>query len=154
MHALAAQPMVALARAGHAAPHALQCATLDVVSISQPSPGSTLQSPCPALQTNPHVDPPHVAVENAGTGQALPHMPQLPTVLDRSVSQPSPARPLQSSYGATHVYEHADPAQPAVAFARGAHAEQPPQCSGSLAGVTSQPVAGLPSQSRCVASHG
>lgn len=94
-HCPPVQVPVPFCTAGQEAPQAPQCSVDVLVELSQPSAYWLLQSPKPAL---------HVAIAHCpfaqllvpfGTGaQALPHAPQW-SVVRRSASQPSEARPLQ-----------------------------------------------------------
>jgi hypothetical protein len=74
-HAPALQAGVPLA-AAHAFAQRPQCATLDVVSVSQPLAGLPSQSAKPAAQRTPHAPAAQVAVALAAAGHALPQRPQ------------------------------------------------------------------------------
>src|SRR5262249_13706378 len=79
----------------HVTPHAPQ---LEFVRrfVSHPSAYCPLQSAKPVLHVaSPHVDLAHAAVPMAAE-HALPHEPQLVTLVVRSVSQPFVATPSQS----------------------------------------------------------
>jgi hypothetical protein len=82
-HARLAQVLVALGRAGQAAPHAPQCATLDVTLVSQPFAPLPSQSPKPALQVMPHAPDAQVAAALEGVGHTLPQRPQLARSVER-----------------------------------------------------------------------
>src|SRR4051812_41153622 len=71
------------------------------------------------------------------TGQTLPHAPQLLTLFDESISQPSAGRALQSLNPPEQRTPHAPPAQTAEAL--GAPAQtfpHRPQFAGSLPTLT------------------
>jgi hypothetical protein len=79
----------------HALLHPPQCWRLLAVLVSQPLPGLPSQSSNGALQTNPQLDPAHVAVAFAGAAQVLPQPPQCCTLLVVSISQPFAGLPSQ-----------------------------------------------------------
>jgi len=87
----------ALAAAGHALPHAPQCAAEVCVFVSQPFAAFPSQLPYPEVQASPHALAMHVPVAFAPLGQTLPHCPQLAGSADSKVSQPSAIMLLQSA---------------------------------------------------------
>jgi hypothetical protein len=64
----------------------------------------------------PHAPALHAAVAFAGTGQTLPHTPQLLRSVEVFFSQPSTALLLQSAKGALHVSLQAPAVQTDEAF--------------------------------------
>jgi hypothetical protein len=112
-HARLAQVLVALGRAGHAAPHAPQWATLDVTSVSQPLAALPSQLPKFAPHVKPHTPEAHVAVALAGVAQTLPQRPQCEVEVSVRTSQPSEAVELQSPKPVWHTKPHTpDPHAP------------------------------------------
>lgn len=86
----------------HALLHAPQCATEDVVAVSQPLTGSLSQLPKPASQAVPHTPPLH-----RGTPLLLLHTvvqePQRVGSVVRFTSHPLEARPSQLAQPGLHV---------------------------------------------------
>ncbi len=117
-HAPAVHVGSALAGAGHAMPHAPQCAGELRVLVSQPLLASESQSPNPPAHTpTAHAPMRHTGVALASAGHALPHAPQLATSFWRLVSHPSSGMRLQSPY---------DELQRSMAHAPATHAAVPP----------------------------
>jgi hypothetical protein len=115
---------------------------------SQPLDGSRSQSANPARHVNPQTDPEHVGLEFGGVGQARAHAPQFAGSVDVSTSQPSVTTPLQSECGGRHASPHTPTWQLGFALgSAGQTVEQRPQLWTSSERFTSQPLAGLPSQS-------
>lgn len=79
--------------------------------------------------------------------QALPQAPQFATFVLRFVSQPFARLPSQLAQGAVHRITQPPFTQPGVPLMEPQVVPQPPQLAGSVAVLTSQPVAGSPSQS-------
>ena len=97
-HALIAQTGSALGTAGHAIPHAPQCAAVTRTSVSQPFEASPSQSPKPPAQSpTPHAPMRHAGVALGGTGQVRPHAPQFETSFEVDVSHPLAALMSQSA---------------------------------------------------------
>jgi hypothetical protein len=74
-----------------------------VRSVSQPSLGSPLQFPKPALQAKLHAWATQAAMAFAGAGHMFPQAPQFAALLVRFVSQPSAALALQSAKPLAHT---------------------------------------------------
>jgi hypothetical protein len=87
--------------AAHARPHAPQC-TRVVTSVSQPSSGSSLQSPRPATHATPHTPRAHVGCPPARAGHSAPHDPQWSASVVGS-TQPLPQRMRPVAQAATHA---------------------------------------------------
>ncbi len=94
--ALDAQVLVALGRAGHAAPQPPQCATVLVVLVSQPLPALPSQLPKPVLHAKPQVPDAQVADALPGAAQTLLQRPQCEVEVSVRTSQPSLGAALQS----------------------------------------------------------
>ena len=89
LHTLALHCAAPLAYAGHALPQPLQCATLVVMLVSQPLATAPSQLSKLALQLAiPQLLAAHPATPLATAGHAFPHVPQFPTFVAVSVSQP------------------------------------------------------------------
>ncbi len=116
----AAHVGIVFGRAMQAFPQRPQFATVSSAA-SQPSAAFRLQSPCVATQTNPQTAARHVAEAFAGRGHARPQPPQLGTLADVFVSQPSAGIMLQLPYGATQLIPHTPPVHLAFAFAGTGH---------------------------------
>jgi hypothetical protein len=117
-------------------------------SVSQPFIALPSQLPRPALHVNPQTDAAHVAVAPMTAPHDRPHIPQLVGLERVSTSQPSDALPLQSAKPAMQVNPHAPVVHVAVALAGAMHARPHiPQFATATRVSTSQPFAGLPSQS-------
>ena len=95
-HALAAQLEAALARAGHALPHAPQFAAELRTSVSQPLAALPSQLPEPAVQVMVHAPAVHTGAPPGPGGHTVPQAPQLATLFNVRVSQPLAAMPSQS----------------------------------------------------------
>jgi len=96
----------------------------------------------------------HVAVEFVGVAHAMPHMPQLATLVARSTSQPSLTLMLQSAMPALHMNEHEPPMHAAVPPGPlGQTLPHVPQFERSDPVATSQPFAAVRSQSSYPAAH-
>jgi hypothetical protein len=157
VHAPAAQPAVALG-SEQGRSHPPQWATVVRVLVSQPLLAIPSQSPSPAVQARAHTPPTHVAVPPV-VGQRFPQAPQWLTSVRPSRSQPSTARPLQSSRSLGHVSAETPQTPPlhtAVAPTGGAGQRPPhrPQFARSpIVVFTSHPFTGSPSQSAKPALH-
>ena len=125
---------------------------------SQPSAVVLLQSLNPALQTIRHVPPLHIGdafTAPAGRAHGLSQALQLASELCVLISQPSePAiirSPLQSAYPKSHVGTQSPPTHVARMLSPETWhtlvVSQPPQCMGSFAVLTSQPLPAIASQS-------
>jgi len=153
-HVPAAHVDVALARVGHAVPHAPQCAAVLVVFVSQPVVALPSQSPQPTEHVNPHVPAVHPIVALLRAGHTLPHAPQFDVLARRSLSHPSAALALQSENPALHVNPHVPAAQMELAFARAGHAlPHAVQLAASVLKFDSQPSRSLPLQFPNPPSH-
>jgi hypothetical protein len=122
-HAPAAHVAVALARVGHTLPQVPQFVGLVAVAASQPLAALRSQSVKPGLQAPaPQTPAVHVAVALAGTGQALPQVPQL----ERLVAVTAQALPQQVwPLGHALVGEHPETQEPRR------HTWPAPQCESS-----------------------
>ena len=159
VHAPAAQPAVPLITV-QGRLHPPQCATVVLVLVSQPLVALPSQLPSPALHARLQTPPRQLAVPPV-LGQRLPQptaapgppMPQLFTSDSVVTSQPLVSTPSQLPRPTEHTtveMRHMPPPQTAVAPVGGAgqRVPQPPQLVMSpIAVFTSQPLAGLPSQS-------
>lgn len=159
VHAPAAQPAVPLiTEQGRL--HPPQCATVVLVLVSQPLLALLSQLPSPALQARLQTPPRQLAVPPV-LGHRLPQptmapgppMPQLFTSDSVTTSQPLASLPSQLPRPTEHTtleMPHTPPPQTAVAPVGGVGQRMPqtPQLAMSpIAVFTSQPLAGLPSQS-------
>ena len=136
--------------AAHALLQSPQFATLELVSTSQPSFAMPLQSLKGALhEPTPQAPIAHPGAPLATAAQTVPHALQFIASLERLTSQPSLGFLLQSANGALHEPMAQTPcAHDATPFCAGGQAlAHIPQFFGSLPLSTSQPFAGLPSQS-------
>jgi hypothetical protein len=132
----------------HTLPQAPQWFVLVLVATSQPSAGLTLQLPKPLLHAAMVQLPPAQALVALLSRHVLPHAPQWAASLARLTSQPSVALPLQSAKPERHAATVQRPAKQAPAALPGAHTlPHAPQWLASVRVSTSQPLAGLPSQS-------
>jgi hypothetical protein len=123
----------------HTLPQAPQWVGEDERLVSQPLAALPSQLPKPELQTKPQLPRVQRGIALACAGQTLPHAPQF----DGSVCR-STQRPEQKVVGATQRFvhmrdEHTWPTMQAR--------PQAPQWAFETARLTSQPLAGLPSQS-------
>jgi hypothetical protein len=135
----------------HAPPHAPQLLVV-VMAVSQPLATLLSQSAKPELHLILHVDPTHVPVPPDWL-QPLPQPPQLFASLVVLISQPFPALLSQSAKPELHdEIEHVDPEHASVALFVLHALPQPPQLFLSVAVLTSQPFAPLPSQSAVFAT--
>ncbi len=106
------------------------------------------QFDCPAGQLCTQTLATHAAEPPAGAAHVLPQRPQWAVVVRVSTSQPLPAMPSQSAKPGLHApTAHALAAQAAVPFETEQRLPQRPQLPVSARRSTSQPLAGLPSQS-------
>jgi hypothetical protein len=145
-HAPARQAAVALGTL-HTRPQAPQCAVAVLVLVSQPLAASPSQSPKPALHDATPQRPPAQLGAPLATAQDRPQAPQLPVEVPVLVSQPLAASPSQFPNPGAQVMPQAPDAQVAVPFALLHARPQAPQLVGATRRSTSQPLAGLPSQS-------
>ncbi|MBK8694091.1 MAG: hypothetical protein IPN17_17860 [Deltaproteobacteria bacterium] len=161
VHAPAAQPAVPLITV-HARPQVPQWATVVLVLVSQPLLRLPSQLPSPELQAMEHTPPLHAGVPPL-LGQRLPQlagmpdttgppMPQLLTLLSVVVSQPLPSMPSQLPRPTPHTtieMRHIPAVHTGLApVGAEQRVPQAPQLEMSpIAVFTSQPLAGLPSQS-------
>jgi hypothetical protein len=142
------QTAVAFAGSRHASPHALQCAGLEVRSVSQPSVGSASQSPRPETQAYVQARPVHATVVEGRATHARPQLPQWSTSLVRSRSHPVIGSMSQSARSGSQVSTHAEPTHMVLANGRPGHAAPHAlQCITSAVVSTSQPSVSLPLQS-------
>jgi hypothetical protein len=132
----------------HRVAHPPQLAGSLVMLISQPSEGIALQFWNPASQ-GPRVHAPLTQVGVArGKLHALPQVPQLPTDVVRSTSQPSEVIPLQLPRPGMHtVLLHIPMAQLGVPPTVEHITPHPEQCKALVSMLVSQPLAGFRSQS-------
>jgi len=129
----------------HRSPHAAQLATVPRLA-SQPLTTLPSQLPNPAPQAIAHAPAEQLGVPPAEL-QAVAQLPQCAVLVVVSVSQPSPAEPLQSPKPVLQLVTTQVPvAHVPVPFAGLQAAPQAPQLLEELRAV-SQPLAGLPSQS-------
>ncbi len=130
-HAPLAHVAEALARVGHARPHAPQLAAL--------ARRSTHEAPhrvSPATQPARHTPDEHTCA----TPHAPPHTPQLRASEVTSTSQPFAALMSQSTKPALQLATTQRPAaQPGMPLATAHAVAQAPQCAGSARRSTSQP---------------
>jgi hypothetical protein len=136
---------IAFGRSGHAKKHVPQWSTAVAVSTQLPAQSTGAAAPQALVQIRAPLSGcmPHRGV---GSAQATPHPPQL-VGLDRSVSHPSAAFPLQSPRPSSHTNAQAPALQLGVALGgSGQSVSQVPQVIGSRR-LVSQPFAGSPSQS-------
>ncbi len=133
-----------------ALPQRPQCEALARVSVSQPLLGLPSQSAKPGLhEATPQRPPAQVAVA-LGRLHAAPHAPQWGAAESRSVSQPLDSLPSQSPRVVgehTRVDSQRPAAQRAPALGKEHAVPHAPQCKVFTRVSTSQPLAGLPSQS-------
>lgn len=128
-------------RAGHDTPQPPQLFTLELTVVSHPLTGIPSQLSKPMLQANPQSPTVHVALALNTDGQMLPHIPQLPTVVFKLVSQPLAAMPSQLPQPALHVNPQLLDEHVVLAFARAGHTvPQAPQWFTSDARVTHAPL--------------
>jgi hypothetical protein len=110
-----------------------------LVSTSQPSEATALQSPRPAAQVMVHAPIAQPAAPPVAL-HARPQPPQWATAPLVSTSQPLAAAPSQSAKPALQVKPHAPAAQVGVALARAGHTvEQAPQLVALVARLTQRP---------------
>jgi hypothetical protein len=152
-HSPAAHASVALA-SWHAFPHAPQCATLVLRSVSHATDGLPSHSPKPVGQFETmHWPFKHTWVPPSGS-HCVGHSPQCCTSACKFASHPSPSCPLQSAYWLLHESIPQTPASHfAVAWANEHPVPHMPQFAGSAPVFTSHPFASLPSQSVQPTSH-
>jgi hypothetical protein len=136
---------VVLGRAGQARPQAPQCATLVRGSASQPLAARLSQSRKPPLHARVHCASAHAAVWFIAGMHASPQRPQLVADDRRSVSQPLAALLSQLARPSSHaVVLHTPATQGRPAGQARPHI---PQCAALVVVFTSQPFAGIWSQS-------
>ncbi len=127
-------------------PHAPQLLVV-VVAVSQPFTALPSQSAKPGAHVILHVEATQVPVPPLWL-HALPHAPQLLGSFVRLISQPLAGFASQSAKPALQAATaHFEAAHVSVASFVLHASPQPPQFFGSLVVLTSQPFAGLPSQS-------
>jgi hypothetical protein len=153
-HAATAQEppaQVALAcGSAQARPHDPQFASLVWRLISQPSAAVALQSPAPALQrTTAHAPAAQPLAATPGSAHAVAHPPQWSGSL-AVLAQKAPDGAVQVASGAAQVAPHAPAEQTWPAAQAAPHA---PQLALSVRVSTSQPLAGLRSQSAKPVAH-
>lgn len=137
----------ALATVGHIMPQPPQWATLEVVSTSQPLPGTRSQSEKPGVQTNEQRPAAQLAVLLA-TEQLLLQAPQFKTDRLELTSQPLTALRSQSRKGALQALTWQTlPLQRGVPLGVAQLRPQVPQCGSATLRSISQPLSALPSQS-------
>jgi hypothetical protein len=143
VHIPPAQPLAATLVSAHTAPHALQLAGSMAV-LAQYADG-----PSPQVRSGaPHTVPQTLAEQTVPAAQAIPHPPQLALSLRRSTSQPLAALPSQSRKPRAQVATAQAPAaQVEVALGSAQVRPQAPQLVTLVWVSSSQPLAGLPSQS-------
>lgn len=129
-----------------ALPHAPQFVVV-VIAVSHPFAAFPSQSANPGEHTILHVEPTQVPTPPLWL-HAFPHAPQLLASLVRLISQPFAAFPSQSANPALHAaIAHFEAAHVSVALFVLQGRPQPPQLLALVVVLTSQPLAGLPSQS-------
>lgn len=147
VHALAAQPAVPFATV-QALPQLPQLFGLFEVFTSQPSLLCPLQSAKGAVQElMPQTALTQFAEAPPGVGQILPQTPQLFTLVLRLTSQPLATLPSQLANPALQAMPQLPPAHDGVPLLLLHTLPQPPQLPALVFTLTSQPLAGLPSQS-------
>jgi len=132
----------------HTLPHAPQLVALVVRSVSQPLAALASQSPRPGVQAYPQRPDAQVGEAPATLGQAVPHVPQLVSVVRRSVSQPLAALTSQSPKPIAHAVRAQAP-MTQLDDACGSEHTRPhaPQFEALVRTSTSHPLADAPSQS-------
>jgi hypothetical protein len=144
--ALRQTPAVQARPEGHTTPQPPQLSG-SVCRLLHPLLGSPSQSAKPALQVALHAPATQAAVVPGRTGHTTPQPPQLLT-LDVLASQPLAALPSQSAVPLAQRKPQAPAAQTVAAPGRVGHARpHAPQLVTLVARFTSQPLAGLRSQS-------
>jgi hypothetical protein len=129
-------------------PQAPQLLPSLVLSISQPLAALPSQLLKPVAQVSTQAPAAHEAALLAPEGHALPQVPQWPTSLRRSRSQPLGTLPSQlSKLASQEAMVHRPAAQPAVPLVAEQRLPTAPQWSGLVARFTSQPLAAMPSTS-------
>ena len=152
-HVPAVHVLVAFTTTGQARAHAPQLSGSLASVASQPLAADPSQSALPAMHVNPQVVPLQVAVAFAAPAQIVPHAPH-EDGSERLASHPLARFVSQLPKPAEHASPQVRFAQVGVACAPPAHAvAQPPQWSGSVRRSTSQPLAGLLSQSAKFVAH-
>ena len=138
----------------HEFPHTPQFVFDVVTLVSQPFEGTPSQFPKPALHEATAQAPFEHADVPFATKHCALHAPQLFTLVRVLISQPSDTMLLQSAKPALHEpMRHAPLLQTDVPLAAVHCVPQPPQFPASAAMLTSQPLAGLLSQSAKPGRH-